>query len=165
MADICRFLLLQRDEIYTNIGSILCSVNPYKSLPIYSASHVELYKHGAEAGPQALAALEPHIFAIAAEAYTKLYEEEGKEAIKHNQAVIISGESGAGQTHRQRSAAQRSVSSAATCPHWSRWHDADPIFCLVCWFSQIGKTEATKSVLQYLSSVAGSVSGVEQQVS
>ena len=102
------------------------SVNPYKLLNIYAASRIEEYRNAAEAGALALAALEPHVFAIAAEAYTRLYEEEsqvkGQPLVKCNQAVIISGESGA------------------------------------------GKTEATKTVLQYLSEVAGSVSGVEQQI-
>lgn len=108
----------------TNIGTILVSVNPYKALPIYGAAQVDQYRMAAEQGPQALAALEPHIFGIAAEAYSRLYEDESSNAknVKHNQAIIISGESGA------------------------------------------GKTEATKSVLQYLSEVAGSVSGVEQQI-
>ena len=88
-----------RDEIYTNIGTILVSVNPYKALPIYGAQQVDNYRAAAETGPQALAALEPHIFAIAAQAYALLYEdsEASNANIKHNQAVIISGESGAGQ--------------------------------------------------------------------
>jgi myosin heavy subunit len=122
------------DAIYTNIGSILVSINPYKHLPIYAAAHVDAYRVAAEQGPQALTNLEPHVFAIAAEAYAKLYEDDGggeqstpasaatSSLTQHNQAVIISGESGA------------------------------------------GKTEATKTVLQYLSTVAGSVSGVEQQI-
>ena len=32
-----------RDEIYTGISRMLIAVNPFKSLDIYSAEHIELY--------------------------------------------------------------------------------------------------------------------------
>jgi myosin heavy subunit len=98
-----------QDKIYTTIGTILVSVNPYKLLPIYTSSVVDKYREDYTNMP-------PHCFQIAADAYKRLLDE------GMNQAVIISGESGA------------------------------------------GKTEATKTVLQYLSDVAGSTSNVEQQI-
>lgn len=98
----------KNDNIYTSIGNILISVNPFKQLSIYNAFVVDAYrKHERK---------DPHIFKLASEAFQGLYEENA------HQAIIISGESGA------------------------------------------GKTEATKLVLQYLSDVAGSDDGVEQQM-
>ncbi|XP_039610827.1 unconventional myosin-X isoform X2 [Polypterus senegalus] len=81
------FLRYQQDSIYTYIGSILASVNPYKSIPgLYDSHTVELYnKHN-------LGELAPHIFAIANECYRCLWKR------LENQCVLISGESGAGKT-------------------------------------------------------------------
>ncbi|XP_031749628.1 unconventional myosin-X [Xenopus tropicalis] len=80
-------LRYQQDKIYTNIGSILASVNPYKSIAgLYDEKCVDLYSshHFGE--------LPPHIFAIANECYRCLWK-------RHDsQCVLISGESGAGKT-------------------------------------------------------------------
>ncbi|XP_018424807.1 PREDICTED: unconventional myosin-XV [Nanorana parkeri] len=75
-----------RDLIYTFIGSILISLNPYKMLNIYGTDHVLHYEG------RALGENPPHLFAIANVAYTKLMD------AKHNQCIIISGESGSGKT-------------------------------------------------------------------
>ncbi|XP_069083315.1 unconventional myosin-X-like [Pleurodeles waltl] len=77
----------QQDRIYTNIGSILASVNPYKAIPgLYEEAVVELYSR------HHLGELPPHIFAIANECYRCLWK-------RHDsQCVLISGESGAGKT-------------------------------------------------------------------
>ncbi|XP_066433961.1 unconventional myosin-XV [Eleutherodactylus coqui] len=76
----------ERELIYTYIGSILISLNPYRMLNIYGTDHV-LYYEG-----KALGETPPHLFAIANIAYTKLMD------AKHNQCIIISGESGSGKT-------------------------------------------------------------------
>ncbi|OCT60969.1 unconventional myosin-X isoform X2 [Xenopus laevis] len=80
-------LRYQQDKIYTNIGSILASVNPYKPIAgLYDEECVDLYSrhHFGE--------LPPHIFAIANECYCCLWK-------RHDsQCVLISGESGAGKT-------------------------------------------------------------------
>ncbi|XP_077583512.1 unconventional myosin-X [Stigmatopora nigra] len=81
------FLRYQRDNIYTNIGSILAAVNPYKQIVgLYDSNSVDLYsKHQ-------MGELPPHIFAIANECYRCLWK-------RHDsQCVLISGESGAGKT-------------------------------------------------------------------
>uniref|UniRef100_A0AAQ5Z0D3 Myosin X, like 3 n=1 Tax=Amphiprion ocellaris TaxID=80972 RepID=A0AAQ5Z0D3_AMPOC len=81
------FLRYQKDNIYTNIGSILAAVNPYKQIAgLYDGTAVELYsKHQ-------LGELPPHIFAVANECYRCLWK-------RHDsQCVLISGESGAGKT-------------------------------------------------------------------
>uniref|UniRef100_A0A669PQK6 Myosin X n=1 Tax=Phasianus colchicus TaxID=9054 RepID=A0A669PQK6_PHACC len=77
----------QQGNIYTNIGSILASVNPYRPIPgLYSADAIELYRQ------HRLGELPPHIFATANECYCCLWK-------RHDsQCVLISGESGAGKT-------------------------------------------------------------------
>jgi myosin-1 len=76
----------ERDLIYTSIGSVLISVNPFKRIPQYGPDKIEFYqRHGKTSTT-------PHIFGLAEETYrTMILEEE-------NQCVIISGESGAGKT-------------------------------------------------------------------
>uniref|UniRef100_A0A8D3AFU5 Unconventional myosin-X-like n=2 Tax=Scophthalmus maximus TaxID=52904 RepID=A0A8D3AFU5_SCOMX len=81
------FLRYQRDSIYTNIGSILAAVNPYKQIAgLYDGPAVDMYsKHQ-------MGELPPHIFAVANECYRCLWK-------RHDsQCVLISGESGAGKT-------------------------------------------------------------------
>ncbi|XP_041434043.1 unconventional myosin-XV-like [Xenopus laevis] len=75
-----------REIIYTYIGSILLSMNPYKMLNLYGTDHVLKYEG------KALGENPPHLFAIANVAYTKLMD------AKNNQCIIISGESGSGKT-------------------------------------------------------------------
>uniref|UniRef100_A0A8C1A6T0 Uncharacterized protein n=1 Tax=Cyprinus carpio carpio TaxID=630221 RepID=A0A8C1A6T0_CYPCA len=81
------FLRYQKDLIYTNIGSILAAVNPYKKIPgLYDAEAVDVYSR------HHLGELPPHIFAVASECYRCLWK-------RHDsQCVLISGESGAGKT-------------------------------------------------------------------
>eukprot|EP00111_Clytia_hemisphaerica_P007095 TCONS_00020609-protein len=73
-------------NIYTYTGSILVAVNPYQVYPIYDVSHIKKYQ-GRKIGE-----LPPHIFAISDNAYYFMRRE------KHDQCIIISGESGAGKT-------------------------------------------------------------------
>uniref|UniRef100_A0AAY4BF16 Uncharacterized protein n=1 Tax=Denticeps clupeoides TaxID=299321 RepID=A0AAY4BF16_9TELE len=81
------FLRYRKDSIYTNIGSILAAVNPYKQIAgLYAPAAVELYSQ------HHLGELPPHIFAVANECYRCLWK-------RHDsQCVLISGESGAGKT-------------------------------------------------------------------
>ncbi|XP_058879086.1 unconventional myosin-X-like isoform X1 [Acipenser ruthenus] len=81
------YLRYQHNIIYTYIGSILASVNPYKIIPgLYDCLTVESYsKHR-------LGEISPHIFALANECYRCLWKR------LENQCVLISGESGAGKT-------------------------------------------------------------------
>uniref|UniRef100_A0A8C0L700 Unconventional myosin-X n=1 Tax=Canis lupus dingo TaxID=286419 RepID=A0A8C0L700_CANLU len=77
----------KRDQIYTYIGSILASVNPYKTVAgLYEPATVERYSRCH------LGELPPHVFAVANECYRCLWKRHD------NQCVLISGESGAGKT-------------------------------------------------------------------
>ncbi|KAG7466962.1 hypothetical protein MATL_G00148210 [Megalops atlanticus] len=99
----------QRDCIYTNIGSILAAVNPYKQIQgLYDPAAVELYSQ------HHLGELPPHIFAVANECYRCLWK-------RHDsQCVLISGESGAGKTESTKLLLQflsvMSQNSAGTPP-------------------------------------------------
>src|SRR3989338_1382801 len=58
---------LMRDFIYTNIGEVLVSVNPYKQLPMFGEEHIAMYQNssGGHDTP-------PHIYALAERAYKRL---------------------------------------------------------------------------------------------
>ena len=94
----------QRGAIYTFVGNILIALNPYKRLNMYSVETMSAIRQVARAN----GTLPPHVFSVSATALERML-------IDHaDQAILISGESGA------------------------------------------GKTETTKLVLQYLSTMAGS---------
>ncbi|KAF9795843.1 hypothetical protein SFRURICE_003305 [Spodoptera frugiperda] len=76
--------------IYTYIGNVLISVNPYKNLPIYTEEKTKLYYK------KAFFEAPPHVFAIADNAYRSLVYEH------REQCILISGESGSGKTEASK---------------------------------------------------------------
>ncbi|KAG9489357.1 hypothetical protein GDO78_005381 [Eleutherodactylus coqui] len=72
--------------IYTYSGIILVAINPYKELPIYGDAIIHAYSG------QNMGDMDPHIFAVAEEAYKQMARN------NKNQSIIVSGESGAGKT-------------------------------------------------------------------
>uniref|UniRef100_G1PDR4 Myosin IH n=1 Tax=Myotis lucifugus TaxID=59463 RepID=G1PDR4_MYOLU len=87
--------------IYTYIGTLLVSVNPYQELGIYTLSQMELYQ-GVN-----FFELPPHVYAIADNAYRMMCSE------LTNHLILISGESGAGKTEASKKILQY---FAMTCP-------------------------------------------------
>ncbi|XP_006004623.1 unconventional myosin-Ih [Latimeria chalumnae] len=87
--------------IYTYIGTLLVSVNPYKDLDIYTHKQMELYM-GVN-----FFELPPHIYALADNAYRVMCTE------FNNHFILISGESGAGKTEASKKILQY---YAVTCP-------------------------------------------------
>uniref|UniRef100_A0A8C9XU35 Unconventional myosin-Ib n=1 Tax=Sander lucioperca TaxID=283035 RepID=A0A8C9XU35_SANLU len=78
------------NEIYTYIGSVVISMNPYRSLPIFTPEKVEEYRN------RNFYELSPHIYALADEAYRSLRDQD------KDQCILITGESGAGKTEASK---------------------------------------------------------------
>uniref|UniRef100_A0A8C5U936 Unconventional myosin-Ib n=1 Tax=Malurus cyaneus samueli TaxID=2593467 RepID=A0A8C5U936_9PASS len=78
------------NEVYTYIGSVVISINPYSSLPIYTPEKVEEYRN------RNFYELSPHIFALSDEAYRSLRDQD------KDQCILITGESGAGKTEASK---------------------------------------------------------------
>ncbi|XP_056601927.1 unconventional myosin-Ic isoform X1 [Triplophysa dalaica] len=76
--------------IYTYIGSVLVSVNPYRELEIYSKQNMDRHR-GVN-----FYEISPHIFALADNSYRALRTE------RRDQCILISGESGAGKTEASK---------------------------------------------------------------
>ena len=103
----------EKDLIYTNIGTILVSVNPFKWMTeLYAAHQVERFQviTPGELTP-------PHIYAVANAAMMGIRDEE------QDQSIIISGESGAGKTEATKKCLQffaettsKTKSKAAAAP-------------------------------------------------
>uniref|UniRef100_A0A8C7PC50 Osteoclast-stimulating factor 1 n=1 Tax=Oncorhynchus mykiss TaxID=8022 RepID=A0A8C7PC50_ONCMY len=74
------------DYIFTYIGPVLISVNPFKQMPYFGDKEVEMYQGAAQYENP------PHIYALADNMYRNMMID------RENQCVIISGESGAGKT-------------------------------------------------------------------
>ncbi|XP_045315452.1 unconventional myosin-Vb isoform X1 [Leopardus geoffroyi] len=77
---------LESNHIYTYCGIVLVAINPYEQLPIYGQDVIYAYSG------QNMGDMDPHIFAVAEEAYKQMARDE------KNQSIIVSGESGAGKT-------------------------------------------------------------------
>lgn len=74
------------DLIFTYIGPVLISVNPFKQMPYFTEKEIDMYQGAASYENP------PHIYALTDNMYRNMLIDQ------ENQCVIISGESGAGKT-------------------------------------------------------------------
>ncbi|CAI4228131.1 unnamed protein product [Auanema sp. JU1783] len=77
---------LQANSIFTYIGPVLISVNPFKQMPYFTDKELEQYQGAAQYENP------PHIYALSDDMYRNMMID------NESQCVIISGESGAGKT-------------------------------------------------------------------
>ncbi|KAM6983875.1 unconventional myosin-Ic-like isoform 1-T2 [Tautogolabrus adspersus] len=87
--------------IFTYIGSVLVSVNPYKELEIFSKPQMERYRG------VSFYEISPHIYALSDNTYRAMRTE------RKDQCILISGESGAGKTEASKKIL---LYYAVTCP-------------------------------------------------
>lgn len=76
----------ESDKIYTNLGTILISLNPFFSLPLYGPSVIRDYQE------KGVREMPPHVYNIADYALKGILDG------PNNQSIVVSGESGAGKT-------------------------------------------------------------------
>ena len=85
----------EKKNIYTNVGNILISINPYEYFPIYTKEIINKYINR-PLGKD----MPPHVYNISHDAYY------GLTAFGELQSIIISGESGAGKTEATKQCLQ-----------------------------------------------------------
>lgn len=83
-------LRFEKKRMYTYIGEVVVSVNPYRDLNITGPEYVREYKS------REIFESSPHIFAIAEAAYKVM-----KRQVKDS-CIVISGESGSGKTEASK---------------------------------------------------------------
>ncbi|KAL2093411.1 hypothetical protein ACEWY4_010723 [Coilia grayii] len=98
-----RVRFVESKTIYTYCGIVLVAINPYESLPIYGSDIINAYA-GQNTGD-----MDPHIFAVAEEAYRQMAQDE------KNQSIIVSGESGAGKTVSAKYAMRYFATVSGSC--------------------------------------------------
>lgn len=85
-------------NIYTSVGSVLLSINPFTPVPLYSEKLFHKYHH---ATLDTINSLPPHPWRTASEAYMQMKTNalvKGRSKVFVDQSVLISGESGSGKT-------------------------------------------------------------------
>ncbi|XP_077065198.1 uncharacterized protein myh14 isoform X8 [Siphateles boraxobius] len=80
--------------IYTYSGLFCVAINPYKNLPIYTESIIEMYRG------KKRHEMPPHIYAISEAAYRSMLQD------REDQAILCTGESGAGKTENTKKVIQ-----------------------------------------------------------
>ncbi|KAF1785150.1 P-loop containing nucleoside triphosphate hydrolase [Phytophthora cactorum] len=110
-------LRYERHAIYTHIGDILISINPFQDLPqLYGDEILQgyAYDHNSQFGDRITTTdpREPHLFAVARAAYMDIVQN------ARSQSILISGESGAGKTEATKIIMTYFASIAAPATTW-----------------------------------------------
>uniref|UniRef100_A0AC11E0W6 Myosin IG n=1 Tax=Ovis aries TaxID=9940 RepID=A0AC11E0W6_SHEEP len=106
-------LRFEKGRIYTYIGEVLVSVNPYQELPLYGPEAIARYQ-GRE-----LYERPPHLYAVANAAYRAMKRR------SRDTCIVISGESGAGKTEASKHIMQ--YIAAVTNPSQRAEVERDPM--------------------------------------
>lgn len=77
-------------DIYTYIGDVVVSINPYRKFNLYTPERITEYRS------RNIYELPPHIYAIADDAYRSMRD------YNQDQCILITGESGAGKTEASK---------------------------------------------------------------
>ncbi|BFY98224.1 hypothetical protein BsWGS_01264 [Bradybaena similaris] len=80
----------EKGRIYTYIGEVVVSVNPYREVDIYNSTYVQQYKD------REIYERPPHIFALADNAHKTMKRQ------ARDTCIVISGESGSGKTEASK---------------------------------------------------------------
>jgi myosin heavy subunit len=87
--------------IYSCVGPVLISMNPFKTLPVYGEKWMKAF-HSCKGDQVRLKQLGPHAYRTSDDAYNGLKRQIQRNAEFKNQSVVICGESGAGKTYTNR---------------------------------------------------------------
>merc|ERR1719354_73922 len=97
--------------IYTYSGLFCVVVNPYKRLPIYTEKIIDIYKG------KKRHEVPPHVYAITDTAYRSMLQD------REDQAILCTGESGAGKTENTKKVIQY-LAHVAASPKGTKAHGA-----------------------------------------
>jgi myosin heavy subunit len=107
------------NQIYTFVGSILVSINPFQQLDIYNTNEInEALQVNTREDPTS----RPHVFATAAMAYNQM------KLNNRNQSILVTGESGAGKTETVKKVLKfiSTVASSDTQSHMKNYVPSSP---------------------------------------
>ena len=119
----CLLHRYKEDLIYTATGPVLLALNPFKSIPrLYGESSMKRYWDKAEKNLKT--DLPPHVYQIADASFRSMMRKieaslEDPDAVDANQAILVSGESGAGKTVTTKFVMKylAALSQRASAPH------------------------------------------------
>jgi myosin I len=136
------------DSIYTFIGTVVVSVNPYKQLNIYTRELIELYRG------RYIYELPPHVYSVASAAHRDMFTH------KRNQCIIISGTVGSLCAWVRLGACL--TDPLPPCMYVNVHACSLCVSVTTIGESGAGKTEASKVIMQYIAAVSGSTAKVNR---
>lgn len=96
-------LRYKKDQIYTFLGSLLISINPFKRLAYYSPSLISQYQDAA-----CIDDLPPHVYSLTHHVYRCMLQGDS------DQAIVVTGEAASGKTENAKIALQYLVCSGTS---------------------------------------------------